>query len=441
MANVEKTYNNLNGDNQESKHNWNWPTIKSKYKQLSKKHFVAGEDEKGIYFDSIGLSSGFVAAELDHVNTKKISEVAVTEAIQLHVEMEEDKLMDFITDNLTNVKIGSQETKPAFNEYTGYEQLLAKCNELPNEWNVVQISQMSDEYLGYATKKDFLTQDFPLRLTLFRYNQSDRLNNKPISFAMEPSPFLSTAYLVYHELFKMYSQVHSTNEFNVFSAKLNVEHSKLRTSMSLWLGPWVTMFSGKIKGDDGKQLEQNLFDEVDTFCKTEMTDEQYVLICIVARRLDLLDTRRITQAAEQIGVNQPQRNRLKRFFAQMKKKYPLRSYEHYPCILIIEETLDSMPWEIVVYGQEFCRFNSIYLLFDLYEEYKGQIDDGYVQLEIKSGRILINPDDDEKLSKMKQRMTNFYANWMPDWKCISGKVPSEEEMQDLLCGGIEKSLF
>lgn len=421
MENIEQSNNNWNSD---VRYN-NWPIVRSGYKKLSKKYFLAGEYEKSIYYDCISLSSGFIAKELDN---NKVSQTTVSDAFG------EDKLMNFLTDNISNLTIRSQTIESVFNENDGYKRLVADCSKLPHEWNVIQISQMSDEYTGYGTKKDCYTQEFPLRITMFRYNQSNRLNDHPISFALKSPPFLSTAYLVYQDMFKSFSQNYQTNEYVL---KLDTELEKLKNEMSQWLGPWITMFSGKVKGDEGELLVQELFDEVKDFCKqdAEISDQQYVLICTVARRLDLLDTNLIAQAAEHIGVNQSQRARLNKFFGEMKKKYNFQSYKHYPCILVVEDTLDSMPWETVHQSQEFCRFSSIYLLFDLYEKYRNKIKNGYVQLALKNGNILVNPDDDEKLARMKNRMTKIYSKWLPESKCISGEKPKEEDMHDLLCNG------
>lgn len=427
--------------------NKNWSVVRSNYKKLSRNYYGAGEHENAIFFDSVALSCGFVAAELDTENNNEIDQTSITAAIQ-YQEKSENALLDMITKQLSNVNIVESardisNTKPASgNVDADVTEFFTKYNELPDEWNILQISQMSDEHIGYSTKKDRLTQECPLKLTLFRYNQSARLKNKAIGLMMEltekgPASILSTAYHVYQELFKSYTANCALPTFAAFSAQLAAAQSKLVTDMSLWLGPWVTMFSGKIKGSDGVEFEKNIYAEIDNLCKenNEFTDEQYVLLCIVARRLDLLDSDRIKLAADYIAESHSQYTSITKLLAQLKKKFSSVNFVYYPCILIIEDVLDSMPWEMMNKSQEFTRFNSIYTLFDLYAKYKQQISDGYLKLDISSGNILINPDDDEKLAKMKYRMDKFYASWLPSWKRIVGKKPNDQEMQELLSNG------
>lgn len=226
----------------------------------------------------------------------------------------------------------------------------------------------------------------------------------------------------------------NTPGYNDFIKSLSMAQSKLVSEMSMWLGPWTVLLSGKIKGKSGEQFESKLFDEVAKLCD-EFDDfpvDQLVLLCLVARRLDLLNSTKIKQAARDIGRNQQEFTRIAEWLAQLKRKTPFTDFQYYPSILVLDELVDPMPWELIQPQQEFSRVHSIYLLFDLYEKFKDQIKDGYFRVCIKNGFALINPDADEKLGDMSKRMCKYYNEYLNQWPRMERQMPTGAEITDAL---------
>lgn len=222
----------------------------------------------------------------------------------------------------------------------------------------------------------------------------------------------------------------STPSYKDFIINLTQLQSKLIADMKLWLGPWITLFSGKIKGKHGEDFEAKIFDQVEKLCQKfdHFSDDQLVLLSLVARRLDLLDSETIQQAARDISQNHKEYTSIKDFLVQLKCKTTFTDFTYYPTILVIDEILDPMPWEMILPLQEFTRVPSIYILIDLYEKFKSRIDDGYFNVNLKNGFAVINPDNDEKLGDMSKRMAQFYDQYLPKWERIDQVMPNVDQL-------------
>lgn len=226
----------------------------------------------------------------------------------------------------------------------------------------------------------------------------------------------------------------NSDNYTDFIKNLTQIQSKLLNDVKLWLGPWITLFSGKIKGRIGEDFEAAIFDEVSKVCKEfdDFPNDQLILLSLVARRVDLLDTDKIKQAAHDIGREQKEYFRIVEFLAQLKSKTKFKDFKYYPCILVIDEIVDPIPWEMILPSQEFTRVHSIYMLLDLYERNKDRIEDGYLKVNMKNGFAVINPDGDEKLGDMHRRMSQFYDDSFPKWKRIELAVPTIDQLNDAL---------
>lgn len=410
----------------------NWPVVRDELKKSAFVSTASGDNNHAINSESNSLSCGFVSSYLKSTE-KELKEAA---------PFEKNALISFLLDQLPDIDFGedfnclTSNLSQAQDEITT-ENINEKIADLPKEWNVIQIVQIKDRYMGYATREDVLTNSSPIKFTLFRYNSSSSLKNRPLDVVLElketgKKSLTSMAYEINYIHYKRYSQ-NQPSEHVEYIKMLTALQSEIINSMILWLGPWITLFSGKCKTPDGKQLEKKLSKEVDEFVtETDgISDENIVLLKLIVRRIDLLDEEKLKEAAYQLAQNKIQYQRITQFLNQLKKKTTFASNTYYPCILIIDEILDAMPWEMILPQQESTRFSSIHLLLNSYRLYKDQIEDGYVKLQITNGSALINPDNDEKLQKMHLRMDEFYKTWRPDWKRHGATIPTTTELRSL----------
>lgn len=155
--------------------------------------------------------------------------------------------------------------------------------------------------------------------------------------------------------------------FQLFMQRLTQLQTQVIDDMSSWLGPWIALLCGKIKGKNGEKVEQDIFKQVKQFCDEHdsFTKDQCVLLSLMARRIDLLDADKIEHGSQDIGQTPNQCNQIVKFLTKLKKNIKLNGFEYYPSILVVDEILDSLPWEMVLKSQQCTRVHSMHLLFDL----------------------------------------------------------------------------
>lgn len=423
------------------------PVLRSQYKLKAEEALTDGNYVKSIYYDCKALDLGFQYGHQQvskRVKKKTISDVKIQSEIQKCDP--NATLFDVIADGLNDVKFKNCTTKQKVDESAvgddQFEDVAKICENLPSEWNIVQLSIVESPFLAYATRKDSYTRDTKIRLTILSSENIPGCTNEPTVVTLDlngptDNNILSLAYSVYHVLYKNFT-TYNGQDYRTFIAELTQQQSKLVTDMIQWLGPWITLFSGKVRGNDGRQFQANLLGIIKAYVtenQIRLKDVQMKLICLVARRVELLSPTNIKQASKYIGHTTTETKAIEKLFVQLKVKAMNADadtkFEYYPCILVIDEILDSMPWEMILPAQEFSRIHSIFFLHDLYNRYKTQIQDGYLNVAITNGFSLINPDNDEKLQKMRGRLSEFYKSNLPDWKTIDNRTMTAEEFEDV----------
>ncbi|XP_055322222.1 uncharacterized protein LOC129578113 [Sitodiplosis mosellana] len=420
-----------------------WPIVRNNYQRIAYEAYKSNDNDKAILYDSMALSCGFVGGILnvDRLG-QNIDHQTVFKTVDWQQNTNTNQLINFLSAAMGNVSIKESVSVTSNidsdSDQRRFNELCAKCAELPQEWNVVQLSQMYNGYNSYSTIKDSYTSDAPIKITLFRDSLSESRNNRPTFIVLDlcetgEKSIFSTAYEIHHVLYKNYTQ-NMEATYKTFIQQLTQLQTKLVDDMSSWLGPWISLLCGKIKGRNGKAFEQSIFKQVDQFCNehNDITENQRVLLHLMCRRIDLFDIKQMKQGCSDIANTNEQYNHMVTFLKKLKEKAVIKSesHEYYPCILVVDEKLDQMPWEMVLTSQQYTRVHSIHLLFDLYERFKDQIDDGYLKIKVKNGFALVNPDNDLKLADMRNRLSQYYDTYFPKWNLIDGVVPTLKQISD-----------
>lgn len=429
-----------------NKNNKCWPIVRCELITKALDAFENGEIEKGIFYESKALYCGFLANKVHHNESEnqKIDDFTLSDVINIQPDKKQDLLINFVTQKMAGIEFRTEmdlihnnnnnDNSSHCGNDVGVEDLFEKCAQLPAEWNVVQLVKSSVTHAAYGTKRDIYSEPAPISVTLFSHPLSEQMNNKPLHFHLdftdEATGILAAAYELFEVSFKDYGESFHHHEVQ---RKINAGLSKLISDLKTWLGPWVVFFTGKIKSDAGKQMEKHLFGAVNEFVARngEFRSEQTVLLSLVSRRIDLLDSYTIKVAAEHIADTYPQYLAIAKFLAGIKTSFNFSNHSYYPCILVLDEYLDKIPWEMFVPAEEIARFSSMYLLFELYNDYKNDISDGYLKMSANTGNALINPGVDTKLASMEKRMTDFVSNWMPHWKTTIGGTPDPSLINEL----------
>lgn len=423
------------------------PVARSQYKLKAAQALTDGNYGKSIYYDCKALDLGFRCGHQQvskRLKKKTISDAEIQSKIQNCDS--NASLFDACAIALDNVQFKSCATKQNVDmsavQDDEFEDVAKICAKLPSEWNIVQLSLVENPFLAYATRKDCYTRDTQIRLTILSSEDIPGSTNEPIVITLDlngtsDDNIFTLAYSVYHVLYKNFT-TYNGQGYSTFITELTQQQSKLLADMIQWLGPWITLFSGKIRSNEGLKCEANLLGTIKAYVtdnQLSLDGVQMKLIYLVARRVELLNTTYIKQASKYIGHTSTETRAIEKLFLQLRVKAMNADadskFEYYPCILVIDEILDSMPWEMILPMQEFTRVHSIFFLRNLYNKYKTQIQDGYLNVAITSGFSLINPDNDEKLQKMRQRLIDFYKTNLPDWKTIDNRPTTAEEFEDI----------
>lgn len=418
------------------------PLIRSQLKNKSAQAFAQGDTAKSIYYDCMALDCGYQLKYPDRIKKQVTTNLIDSAVLQANIQKcgSSESLFDTIETGLSHLKL-NKSTKTISNalDIDGSQELMRMCAELPTEWNVLQISIVESPFLAYATRKDYYVRDTQVRLTLLCSDEMDNCDNEPLVIALDlneagEKSILSLAYTVYQEMFRNYVAQVERHGYNTFVTQLTQSQTKLLNDMIQWLGPWITLFSGKIRGGDGKTFELDLFGSIECFCADndiQLNKAQLKLVYLVGRRIDLLTGPYIQQAAKYIGDTGMEIRSVEKILIHLKTKTKFVGFDYNPCILVVDEILDSMPWEMVFPSQEFSRISSFYFLHGLYMKYRANIENGYLRVAITNGCTLINPDNDDKLQQMHERMMGFFRTNLPDWMIIGNRKPSIEELKHM----------
>jgi separase len=205
-----------------------------------------------------------------------------------------------------------------------------------------------------------------------------------------------------------------------------------------FFGPWMCALTGNFKNFKSIETENEIRKNVLEFFKSrDFSEHQQKLILLLARRTDLLTHQQIFLAITYIlrdksnlGYNDIDLNDLYDHLTWIKQEFVYDDTATYPCILIVDDLLDQMPFESINTQQEFTRVCSFANLKRLYERYSGSIENGYLHCPTQNCQALINPDG--SLTMMEERMKNFFYYWLPSWKITSNRKPSRDEFNEML---------
>uniref|UniRef100_A0A182JTM2 Separase n=1 Tax=Anopheles christyi TaxID=43041 RepID=A0A182JTM2_9DIPT len=330
-----------------------------------------------------------------------------------------------------------------------YDDLCKRCNELPSEWTVIQIAK---EYTPLATSlvhEELLTESTPVWLTVFRC--SDPCEGAPFEPILIP---LDVPVSKEDEKFPNFFEhitsipvatrngIGATTEATSESQAERLEAVEQLISSAVqrtieWLGPWSNLFVGKFRSPADQKLESEIYNQIEEFCvHNRIGRKGQRIVSLVARRLDLLDEFQLFElcACEQLDLDDAKVEALYTLLVNLRQtKFKERKEERlncYPVMLIVDELLDGMPWEMVHPSGEFCRFANFSSLSELYRAHAKRIKNGYFTLSAKQCFTIINPDKD--LEKMSARLQMFYKELYPNFELLVDEPPKESEFAEVL---------
>ncbi|KAK4885723.1 hypothetical protein RN001_001994 [Aquatica leii] len=326
--------------------------------------------------------------------------------------------------------------------------MLQQLNEMPEEWTMIQItSQLNVQENFEVTSERYFTNS--IHITVFNCGSKEL----PFSLMIDP-PLNKVNGDVLEIRQEMYSiikdNVKCLENFKAFCGKSfkhageKLLYSEMRFSLnnrlevlvkeiqSKWLREWRCLLIGKFLN---MELEDIVQTKVDTLNISEK--KKNLLKCLIKGSgfLSITEMKNGLSYIFPENSDKDLRVSLAKEIQQMQGAFEFVKQTRHPVLLIIDEKLDVLPWEMldVLENHPASRMPCLHFTYALFKEYENNIKDGMVSVTAENGTYLINPGLD--LKNMENRLKNFFNYWLPDWKGLVGVTPTEDDFKNLLTTG------
>ena len=347
--------------------------------------------------------------------------------------------------------------KPIYN-YSNFEdinkylerEITSTCRHMPKEWTVIQLCKNFNPVSLSNKFNDNVNYNTGISMTIFKHSALKDMLMLEIKKQSQLSENLfEKVYKLNRKILDSlnYSKMpqdtsseekESRDKYWKASNDLDIYILEMVNLLKSFFGPWVCALTGNLKNRKSIETENEIRKKVYEFLKSRnFSEQQEKLVHLLARRTDLLTHQQIFLAITYIlrdksnlGYNDIDLNDLYDHLTWIKQEFVYDDVSTHPCILIVDELLDQMPFEMLNTQQEFTRVCSFGNLKRLFEHYSDSIENGYIVTPTANCQAIVNPDG--TLKTMEERMKNFFNYWLPSWKVSSNQKPSKEEFHEIL---------
>lgn len=323
-------------------------------------------------------------------------------------------------------------------------------HQFPKEWTVIQLCKNFNPVTLSSKFEDIVNYNTGISMTVFKHSAIKDI------LMLELKKQSHSTENIFEKVYKLNKKI--TDSLNYSRMPQETVLEKLESKEKYWkaskeidnyiqdmvnllksfIGPWVVVLTGNFKNRKSVETENEIRKKVYEFLKLRsFSEQQEKLIHLLARRTDLLTHQQIFVALTYIlreksnlGYNDIDLNDLYDYITWIKQEFVYDDVATHPCILIVDELLDQMPFEMVNTSQEFTRVCSFANLKRLFERHCGSMENGYVLCPTVNCQAVVNPDGTLKL--MEDRMKNFFNYWLPTWKVTYNQKLSKDEFYEIL---------
>ncbi|KAJ8912438.1 hypothetical protein NQ315_006105 [Exocentrus adspersus] len=318
--------------------------------------------------------------------------------------------------------------------------MLRHIAEMPKEWTLVQLTPYYNP-LDDITEDNTIFKTNPIHISVFNCGQ---LDEEPFLVTVNP-PIDSVNGSCIELVQEMMSIIRGNKE-------ALMSHKKKRQSIedrlkaiikdvqNLWFKEWRCLLSGKYIDaslDEEIKLELRNFFRME-FSKLEVTSKIISILAYVVKGSVHLKLIEIKRAVQYCFPHIEDKNLLRsiiQFIRSLGDKLIAKgaNTKKYPVILILDDSLDCFPWEMIdiLQDEPVSRVPSLQFIYTLFKEHEKDIVNGHkIVLNYDKGAYIVNPDTD--LKNMEIRMMNFFNYWTPNWIGTSGYQPDSDEFFELL---------
>ncbi|KAH1027685.1 hypothetical protein HUJ05_001148 [Dendroctonus ponderosae] len=324
----------------------------------------------------------------------------------------------------------------------GFNLIMQQIAELPKEWTIVQLtSQYSpEEHINFNRKRYYSTG---LHISVFNCG-----TDKAVPFVVTvPPPTVNGVKLELMQahmdgLANYQSELNSRvnqKAFRNYRDRLiyvqkyeEIEMCLKETIQNItchWLREWRCLLSGKF---EEKRIDNFIRDELEEIIKNVLPEQTVsnrakdLLYYVAKGALHLSDKEIISSMAQIFGEEAPLKvlvRLIKKLNVELFSQFT--NFAKHPLILVIDENLDNLHWEMmhVLREESVTRVPSLHFAYILFKMHEKDMENGYkIISNYKNGQYIVNPESN--LQKMEIRMMGFYKYWLEDWKGINNRQPT-----------------
>lgn len=327
---------------------------------------------------------------------------------------------------------------------SGFARIVNVCQQLPQEWCVLQLCKSFNAATTYSTFFDISGATGDIYLSLLHHCRSPELGPACLRFDKEK---LTDIFKEYSTLVERFRRVVSVDPLTVKAQEAKVKYwkqlyafgdalQKLIDELISVFSPYSVMFLGKRYHSIAvEQQTKTVFARVDDFCvEHNWSNHQRILLSQAALHANRLASTQVQELSLELSQNEELAllvyellDNCSNEWDELEQQETL-AVKRFPIILIVDERLDHLHWEQLAPMQECTRIKSLHSLWRLYKCHKLQIQHGYYTVNIKRGMSLINPDSD--LTNSGRRLRSFFEYWLPHWQNMFDTMPSEQVMTE-----------
>ncbi|XP_052739083.1 separin [Bicyclus anynana] len=361
--------------------------------------------------------------------------------------------------------------------------------QLPKEWTIIQLTAHYNPNENLKPFSEYRSEISSIYLTLMTNDYSDLTSFGPLTVEIPANVTKLGEKPLFEELYSLLVENYNTIEKaqllnnkrlikNYWNRREDIDlriKSVINVMYKEWLGGWSSLLTGKLEDSTLRDLVVQYVDTVIAdwgFIK--LTSKQKVLLYNLLESSTQLSSQQIkscvrmiltqhgnTEDVRQILTNCESCSKdfrilnelcfeclsqcfekihhfsvvdgIKAFFEAATKikdgdeLTQLKKAKRKPVIFIVDELLDTFPWETlpILHHQPVTRIENIHFLYNLYMEHQDKILDGYFTSEPDVGRYVINPD--KSLERMEARMSSFIKYWCGAWSGHIGEPPPPDD--------------
>ncbi|KAK9875303.1 hypothetical protein WA026_007700 [Henosepilachna vigintioctopunctata] len=323
--------------------------------------------------------------------------------------------------------------------------MVERVAEMPKEWTVVQFTpQFCKEEIFASDSEQLFTSG--IHMSVFKCGQKEDL---PYCITLLKNDVLTSR----SDIRKLKTRLKEILSFpsreanKIMSQGQKKMYHKKRLEMEdelevilhdleeSWLGAWKCLLIGKYTDESLEIKITELLKQFFTERSLENVSQKVENILVQAVKATFgIDHSTDKYVEEVLDYCFPGKNLEKSWKLFWRRQQLLDgTEERHPIILIIDETLDAFPWEMIstLTGHPSTRMPSLHLLYAIFKAHQDTIKEGYkIISNQKNGKFILNPGLD--LNLMETRLKNFFDYWLPDWTGIAGRAPTAVEFRNLL---------